>query len=241
MPVRKPFPITTFERSLSFVGNIQSSGADGTIKRLTLLDLLNMRPGSSKTRDLISHSATYGLTKGSYNAEFIRLTEDGQLALNATDKRKQNEKHFELAISGIAPFNSVFEKFKGKSIPNPAVLKDELEAVGIAGTDTDRAMSTLLLNLRFLGAIKNVTGVEHIVEPEYDDIVIEAEDFGDDDSEHHLKTGNESKKHSDQSPPQRTPSLHIDVQVHIDSSATADQIDQIFKSMATHLYGNGHE
>lgn len=35
------------------------------------------------------------------------------------------------------------------------------------------------------------------------------------------------------------PALHIDVQVHVDSSATAEQIDQIFASMARHLYGKG--
>lgn len=32
------------------------------------------------------------------------------------------------------------------------------------------------------------------------------------------------------------PALHIDVQVHIDSSASAEQIDQVFASMARHLY-----
>ncbi|MGY6644680.1 MAG: DUF5343 domain-containing protein [Salinarimonas sp.] len=34
-----------------------------------------------------------------------------------------------------------------------------------------------------------------------------------------------------------SPSLHIDIQVHISSEASADQIDQIFASMARHLYG----
>ncbi len=33
------------------------------------------------------------------------------------------------------------------------------------------------------------------------------------------------------------PSVHIDVQIHIDPNASADQIDQIFASMARHLYG----
>jgi hypothetical protein len=33
------------------------------------------------------------------------------------------------------------------------------------------------------------------------------------------------------------PSVHIDVQIHISPEATADQIDQIFKSMSKHLYG----
>jgi Family of unknown function (DUF5343) len=33
----------------------------------------------------------------------------------------------------------------------------------------------------------------------------------------------------------RRPSLHVDVQIHIPADATADQIDQIFASMARHL------
>jgi len=33
------------------------------------------------------------------------------------------------------------------------------------------------------------------------------------------------------------PSLHIDIQLHIPATATAEQIDQIFASMAKHLYG----
>jgi hypothetical protein len=34
-----------------------------------------------------------------------------------------------------------------------------------------------------------------------------------------------------------TPSVHIDIQIHISPEASTDQIDQIFKSMAKHLYG----
>lgn len=33
------------------------------------------------------------------------------------------------------------------------------------------------------------------------------------------------------------PALHIDIQLHIPATATAEQIDQIFASMAKHLYG----
>jgi hypothetical protein len=38
-----------------------------------------------------------------------------------------------------------------------------------------------------------------------------------------------------------SPSLHIDVQVHISPEASTDQIDQIFASMAKHLYGAKNE
>jgi hypothetical protein len=36
----------------------------------------------------------------------------------------------------------------------------------------------------------------------------------------------------------RNPSLHIDIQIHISSDATNQQIDQIFASMAKHLYNS---
>ncbi len=35
------------------------------------------------------------------------------------------------------------------------------------------------------------------------------------------------------------PVVHIDVNIHIDSNASADQIDQIFESMSRHLYSRG--
>ncbi|SFK14006.1 hypothetical protein SAMN03159338_3366 [Sphingomonas sp. NFR04] len=38
-------------------------------------------------------------------------------------------------------------------------------------------------------------------------------------------------------PRSSAPNLHIDVQVHISADASLDQIDQIFASMAKHLYG----
>jgi hypothetical protein len=37
--------------------------------------------------------------------------------------------------------------------------------------------------------------------------------------------------------PASSPSVHIDIQIHISPEASTDQIDQIFKSMAKHLYG----
>ncbi len=36
--------------------------------------------------------------------------------------------------------------------------------------------------------------------------------------------------------PEQQPALHIDIQIHISPSADADQIDNIFRSMAKHLY-----
>jgi hypothetical protein len=41
-----------------------------------------------------------------------------------------------------------------------------------------------------------------------------------------------------QRPAKENPTLNINVQIHISADASADQIEQIFKSMATHLYAS---
>ncbi len=44
---------------------------------------------------------------------------------------------------------------------------------------------------------------------------------------------------SNQSDTPNVPSVHIDIQVHIAPESSLEQIEQIFKSMAKHLYGKG--
>ena len=52
------------------------------------------------------------------------------------------------------------------------------------------------------------------------------------------KNGGESKVDETKDRYRRIePALNINVQIHISSDASSDQIDQIFKSMAEHLYG----
>lgn len=46
-----------------------------------------------------------------------------------------------------------------------------------------------------------------------------------------------AQKDGERSGSKTAPSVHIDIQVHISPESTPEQIDQIFKSMAKHLYG----
>jgi hypothetical protein len=52
---------------------------------------------------------------------------------------------------------------------------------------------------------------------------------------------------ADDSPPKQHaersdgPNVHLDIQIHIPADASADQIDQIFASMARHLYGRAEQ
>jgi hypothetical protein len=79
---RKPrkerkFPALTFEEALALAAAIQQYAAGQKVRRLTLFEKLDQSPDSSDSRRLITASSQYGLTKGSYNAEYLELTPEG--------------------------------------------------------------------------------------------------------------------------------------------------------------------
>lgn len=54
----------------------------------------------------------------------------------------------------------------------------------------------------------------------------------------HTPVASQPTTHAQHNPQaNHSPSVHIDIQIHISPEASGDQIDQIFKSMAKHLYG----
>ena len=54
-----------------------------------------------------------------------------------------------------------------------------------------------------------------------------------------VATKGEPKQDKEQQGGDDAPSVHINLQIHVSSDATPDQIDKIFESMATHIYRKG--
>lgn len=76
----RTFPASSFMEALPLAEPIQRFGSGQKIRRLTLFENLGRSPDSGSSRQLITNSAQYGLTKGSYNAEYLELTDDGRIA-----------------------------------------------------------------------------------------------------------------------------------------------------------------
>src|SRR2546422_5246606 len=73
----RTFPASTFEDALVIPMAIQQFAAGQRVRRLTLFEHLKKSPESGPSRQLISNSTKYGLTKGGYQAEHLELTPDG--------------------------------------------------------------------------------------------------------------------------------------------------------------------
>src|SRR5205809_1191680 len=103
--VTRSFPAATFEEALTLAKAIQDIAAGQKIRRLTLFDKLGKSPDSGPSRQLVTNSSKYGLTKGSYKAEYIELTPEGRTATSSeVQPQEQLRARFKLAIEGVAPF-----------------------------------------------------------------------------------------------------------------------------------------
>ena len=239
----KPFPPITFEEAVFLPKSILEHGFTGEIKRLTLLGELDISPSSSKTRNLISGSSRYGLTEGSYNSPSLSVTEAGRTVLDSDfSSARAQSKGFELAISQFAPFKQLYEKLKDNRLREGQVLHDELKRSGVPEGDCPHAAEIFTANLKFLGLVGDVAGSEYVrsIEP-----MVEASLRNPDNDPSELPINDTSPEsvapvggNGQIARPINRPALHVDIQVHIDPTSSAEQIDQIFASMAKHLYGH---
>lgn len=161
---RRAFPALSFKESLALADAIQQHGAGQPIRRLTLFEALDRSPDSGPTRKLITSSAQYGITNGSYASEMLSLTSLGTTASdpNAAPGTKLAAQA-ELAINRIAPFKAIYEQYRGSRLPSIEVLRDAARAAGVPENEVAGSVETFLANARELGLIRNIGGSEHLI------------------------------------------------------------------------------
>jgi hypothetical protein len=161
----KVFPTFSFQEALTIPDAIQAhSGGTGRIRRLTLFDTLNKSPDSGPSRQLVTNSARYGLTTGSYIAEHLELTPKGNVATNPEgDPKERLKARFELAISGIAPFKALYDKFAGNKLPAKPVMHDVLREAGVPDSDLAECADAFIVNAKYLGLLKTIAGAERLL------------------------------------------------------------------------------
>lgn len=161
--VQRSFPAAPFEEALEFAIDVHRLGA-GRIRRLRLFELLERSPDSGTSRQLITNSNRYGLTTGSYAAEWLELTADGRIATaDDVPEREKIRVQFKLAIEQIAPFASLHERFINTRLPAKTVLADYLVEQGYGQDEVSECVDTFLLNARFVRILQTISGAERLV------------------------------------------------------------------------------
>ncbi|MBZ9821909.1 hypothetical protein [Mesorhizobium sp. CA4] len=161
---QRSFPASSFEEPLDFAKAVFRIGGGQPVKRLTLFDQLGKSPESGGSRQLIINSGRYGLTRGGVQADSIELTESGLKAVDEqVSARERARVMAELAILKIDPFAKLYEKFTGNKLPAHAVLIDAVKEFGVEAGHAPEAVDTFIVNLRFVGLLKTLSGAERII------------------------------------------------------------------------------
>jgi hypothetical protein len=161
----KMFPTVSFEEALTISEAIQAqAGGTGKIRRLTLFDALNKSPDSGSSRMLITNSSRYGLTAGGYAAEYLELTQKGNVATNPeADTKAKLRARFDLAINAIPPFKALYERFNRNKLPAKAVMHDALREAGVPNEDVAECADAFIVNAKYLGLLKTIAGAERLI------------------------------------------------------------------------------
>lgn len=177
----RPYPAGPFEQALRLGEAIHKFAAGEKVRRLTLLQKMDLSPGSSSTTMLITNSGKYGITKGSYVAEWLELTELGTFASNPdSEPRQRLDARFKLAIEGIAPFKALYDGYRGKKLPTHEVLKDFLAEQKLDVENLVECIDLFIVNAKFLGLLQTIAGAQTLipVEQAVDDLPKVAIPFG---------------------------------------------------------------
>lgn len=160
----RPYPASTFKDALPLGDAIMRLASGDKVRRLTLLQQMDKSPNSSTTKMLITNSGKYGITKGSYAAEFLELTASGKQAVDPQSApRSRRQAEFTLAIDSIAPFKALYETYKGKRLAEREIMKDVLREADLADVDLDECVDTFTVNIKDLDLLRTIGGAETVV------------------------------------------------------------------------------
>jgi hypothetical protein len=160
----RPYPASSFSEALPLAEAIHRYASGQRVRRLTLLKQMDKRPTSSSTQMLITNSGKYGITTGSYAAEWLSLTDTGSLASYPGPLTKRKFKaQFQLAIEGIVPFSALYTEYRGKRLPNHEVMKDLLKDHNIPDEHLQECVDTFVVNAKDMNLIQTIAGSEMLL------------------------------------------------------------------------------
>lgn len=160
----RPYPAGSFADCLELGQAIQTHASGGKVRRLTLMEKMKRSPTSSATRQLITNSSKYGITKGSYNAEWLELTPEGKIIFeDGQSERDKLKAKCQLAIEQIPPFKKLYDEYVKKRLPAPEVMRDFLHEAGETMDDYKECIDLFIVNVKDLGLLRTIGGSETLI------------------------------------------------------------------------------
>lgn len=119
---------------------------------------MELSPGSSLFRDLASASMKYGLTKGTWRATHIALTQAGE---SVTTPKSPDERAQAILAAALHPgsFDQIYQFYKGKKVPESQFfINTVIREFGIPTEHAKACEEVFRANMEFVGLLKKTNG-----------------------------------------------------------------------------------
>ncbi|WP_368293879.1 hypothetical protein [Dehalobacter sp. TBBPA1] len=157
-------PTLSYEESLTIANGIWQYASGQKIRRITLFDQIGKSPDSGPSRTLVTTSSKYGITIGGYQADYIELSPDGNIATNPDEiPSKKVEANFKLAIESNDYFAKLYNQYKDMKLPAKSVMIDFLRDQGLESDDCTSCVELFIINAKYIGLIRVIAGSERII------------------------------------------------------------------------------
>jgi len=123
--IKSDFPKHTLEESLRVAEGLEEKNGGQPLPPIETASALDMSPGSSDFRVILSSSIKYGLTSGSFNSDRVALEEQGRDIVEAKGDEDRRNALLQAALTPSA-FKSIYQHFKGKKLPEQAFFENTI-------------------------------------------------------------------------------------------------------------------
>lgn len=157
------YPALVLAEALKVPRAIEDQASGMSVSRLTLSELLDVSPSSSRFRELIGSSRFYGLTNGGINATQFSLTPLGEKA-TGPDEVDQIAA-YKSAVMMVEPYRLFFETFAGKKVPTGTVFREFLtKSAGVPAERAEECSEFILNDANTAGLVRVLKGNQQYID-----------------------------------------------------------------------------
>jgi CAP12/Pycsar effector protein, TIR domain len=151
---RSDFPKHTLADAVRVPQAVEGANAGQPLPPVDTAMAMDISPGSSTLRTLLSAAINYGLTEGSYQADKVSLTPLGRSIVEPTS---EEDKQSALVRAALTPttFRKIYEYLKGKKLPETVFFENAVvREFGVPREHAKLCVSIFAKNMEFINALR---------------------------------------------------------------------------------------
>lgn len=155
--VKSDFPKHTLQEAMRVAAGLEAKSGGQALPPLETAEAIEMSPGSSEFRAILSSSIKYGLTSGSYNTERVSLENRGRDIVEPTSDEARHQGLVEAALTPPT-FKAMYQAFKGKKLPEPAFFENlVVREFGVPKEHAKKCVDIFVANMEHVGLVKSLS------------------------------------------------------------------------------------